>query len=148
MNKPFPGRGKDFPDTEPMVRGDDADTDTQPTPLGDSSPAGRALPDDLGLELAPVGAGEYELMAEVRKDGRVCPQPTRWLEFYRVLQDAAQGKAMPAPPLTGSAWASNSPAAKRLCFTAQATWAVQNGCLLPAFEFLSKLPRSDWYFGD
>jgi hypothetical protein len=149
MNKPFPGRGQDFPDTEPMLpRGEEADSDTQPMPLAGSAPAGHVLPDDLGLELAPMGGGDYDLMAEIRKDGRVCPQPTRWLEFYRVLQDAAQGAALPAPPLTGSAWASSSPASKRLCFSAQATWAVQNGCVVPVCEFLSNLPRTDWYFGD
>jgi hypothetical protein len=149
MNKPFPGRGQDFPDTEPMQpHGEDADADTQPAPLADSSPAARALADDLGLELAPIGGADYDLMAEIRKDGRVCPQPTRWLEFYRVLQDGAKGAALPAPPLTGSAWASSSPASKSQCFSAQATWALQNGCGAPACEFLSKLTRTDWYFGD
>jgi hypothetical protein len=150
MNKPFQGRGKDFPDTEPMVRhGDEsADLETQPMPLTASAPAGPKIPDTLGLELAPVGAGEYELMAEVRKEGRVCPQPTRWLEFYRLLQDAGKDAALPQPPLTGSSWASSSPTAKRNCFVAQATWAVQNDCIVPACEFLVALPKSDWFYGD
>jgi len=152
MNKPTLG-GKDFPDTEPLSMvppGEEASfslADTQPAPLDGAPAAAPVIPDLLGLELAPVGAGEYELMAEVRKDGRICPQPTRWLEFYRVLQDAAKGAALPAPPMTGSAWAANSPVAKRNCFVAQVEWAVKNDSMIPAYEFLSALPKSDWYHG-
>ena len=150
MNKPTLG-GKDFPDTEPLSMvppGEEASySDTQPAPLAGAKAAAPVIPDSLGLELAPVGAGEYELMAEVRKDGRICPQPTRWLEFYRVLQDGAKGAALPPPPLTGSAWASNSPTSKRNCFAAQVEWAVKNDCMVPAYEFLSALPKSDWYHG-
>ena len=150
MNKPFQGRGQDFPDTEPMVRhGDEtADGETQPMPLTASTPAQPKIPDTLGLELAPVGAGDYELMAEVRKDGRVCPQPTRWLEFFRLLQDAGKSAPLPQPPLTGSSWASSSPTAKRSCFVAQAEWAQQNDLVVPACEFLVRLSPTDWYYGN
>ena len=130
MNKPL-GQGADFPSTEPL-------------PL---EPLAQGIP-ELSLELAPVGGGEDDLMRETRKDGRVCPLPTRWLEFYRVLQDAAPGAPLPPPPVTGSAWASTPPNAKRACFAEQAAWAVQHGAVQPAFDFLSSLPRTDWYHGD
>jgi hypothetical protein len=144
------GAGQDFPDTEPfsmVPQGEEANFgETQPMPL--ASPAAPVIPDTLGLELAPVGGGEQDLMLEARKDGRICPLPTRWLEFYRVLQDNARGAALPAPPLSGSSWASASPAAKRSAFEAQLAWATQQGCGAPAYAFLSSLGKSDWYFGD
>ncbi|MDE2607336.1 MAG: hypothetical protein KGL68_15580 [Burkholderiales bacterium] len=148
MNNPKSGQGRDFPDTEPlsMVPHAEEYAATEPMPLAELHPAA-AAPGGLSLELAPVGAGEYELMAEIRKEGRICPLPTRWLEFYRVLQDAAHGAALPAPPMSGSAWAANTPATKRNCFAAQVAWAVEQGCVPQAYEFLSALPKSDWYYG-
>jgi len=146
------GKGKDFPDTEPfsmVSQGEEAAYgETQPMPLTPAAPAAPAIPDTLGLSLAPVGGNEHDLMQEVRKDGRVSPQPTRWLEFYRVLQDNARGAALPAPPLTGSAWASSSPTLKRNAFQAQVKWAMENGCNAAAYDFLSSLQKSDWYHGD
>ncbi|RZI63670.1 MAG: hypothetical protein EOP80_21970, partial [Variovorax sp.] len=75
-----------FADTEPLSLADDhLYAPTEPAPLMPDLP--RAAAEPLGLSLAPLEVGEYELMAEIRKDNRVCPLPTRWLEFYRVLQD-------------------------------------------------------------
>lgn len=99
-----------------------------------------------GLSLAPIEPTAYELKAVVQKDNRVCPQPTRWLEFYRILQERARGQRLPSPPLTGSAWAATPAAAKRQCFREQLDWAEANGCLPAAFEFLSSLPDSDWSY--
>lgn len=152
MNKPTWGK-KDAPaddaaSTLPMsLATDDQYANTVPQPLEPA--AAKPLSLDLdGLSLAPVAAGEYELMAEIKRDGRVCPLPTRWLEFYRVLQDNAAGAQLPAPPLTGSAWASTPAAAKRMCFREQAEWAVAHNCVAAAFHFLDKLPKTDWYYGD
>jgi len=153
MNKPLFGGKKEsqFADTEPMpnmpmgLATDDQYANTVPQPL--ERPAAPAIP-DLGLSLAPVAAGEYELMALTRKDGRVCPTPTRWLEFYRVLQDNARGAALPPPPLTGSAWASTPASAKRQCFVTQVEWAVKHDCITPAYEFLDALAKTDWHYGD
>lgn len=141
------GAGNDFPDTEPFSLVPHHDADTQPAPL-EPSVAAPKIPDTLGLELAPVGSNHEDLLVEIRKDGRICPQPTRWLEFYRVLQDNARGAALPEPPLTGSSWAASSPAAKRNTFQAQVDWVVAQGINAPAYEFLSGLTRSDWYHGD
>jgi hypothetical protein len=159
MNKPLFGKKpSQFADTEPastlpLTLSTDADFDapTEPMPLGAAKPAKPSIADipELNLSLAAQEAGEYELMAELGKDNRVCPQPTRWLEFYRVLQDAAgpSGK-LPTPPLTGSAWAATPPSAKRMCFREQAEWAVKNGCVVKAYEFLDKMGKSDWLYAD
>jgi hypothetical protein len=101
------------------------------------------IPD--GLSLAPVEVTLYEVMAEVRRDNRVCPQPTRWLEFYRLLQDGAQGRPLPSPPLSGSAWLATPAMAKRQCFHEQVEWASANGCLQAVYGFLKSLPPADWH---
>lgn len=145
MNRSSQRDDDDFPPTQPRLAADEEQSyaQTSPAPLAPAP----AFSLDASLELAPIGAGEYELMAETRKDGRVCPQPTRWLEFYRILQDAARGGALPPPPLTGSAWAATPPDTKRACFAEQAAWAVRQGCIAEAHAFLSALPASDWHYG-
>jgi hypothetical protein len=154
MTKPLWGRPKDFPDTEPMSTlprvppGEEGlYAETQPLPLmplAAPAPAPRAFSD--GLSLAPIEATLYEVLGVARKDNRVCPQPSRWLEFYRVLQDAVGlGRPLPAQPLVGSAWASTPPLAKRMAFHEQLEWADKNGCLQPAYEYLKSLRDADWY---
>lgn len=125
----------------------DAFPDTEPMALEPQAPAPKRDPfaDLGGLSLAPAEVTLYEAMAELHKDNRVCPLPTRWLEFYRVLQDAAAGKKLPSPPFSGSAWASTPVAAKRACFREQMEWAEANACLQPAYEFIKALPDSDWF---
>lgn len=141
------GRGQPFADTEPgtvpMSYGDDiGDFDTVPMPLlHPATPAPRAA-----RAAPPRGADLHEVLAEVRRDHRVCPQPTRWLEFFRVLQNAAEGARLPAPPLTGSAWAATPALAKRMCFHDQVEWAAAQGCLQPAWEFLRQLADNDWHY--
>ena len=141
MNKPTPGRPLDFPDTEPLPHDPSAYAETQPQPLPEAKPA---LSLD-NLSLAPVEVSLYEVMGLASKNNRVCPQPSRWLEFYRLLQDNAPGAGRPPEPLVGSAWASTPPLAKRMCFQQQLEWADTNKALQPAFEFLKELRESDWY---
>lgn len=146
-NKLFPNSEPPFPDTEPMSQpmqygGENSFAPTEPQPLG-------KLPGeiDLGaLSLAPAETTLYEALAEIRRDNRVCPLPTRWLEFYRLLQESSDGTPLPPQPLTGSAWASTPALAKRMCFREQVEWADRHGCLKPAFEFIEKLPDSDWHY--
>jgi hypothetical protein len=147
MTKPPWAKAKDFPDTEPMVRpGEDgAYADTAPQPLASVRPAAPAFPDGLSLELAPVEISLYEVMAEARKNNRVCPQPTRWLEIYRLLEQSAAGAALPAAPLVGSAWASTPPLAKRMCFHEQLEWAAAHDCLNPVYDYLKNLSDPEWY---
>ena len=156
MNKPLWGKKPpQFADTEPastapLTLATDADFDapTEAMPLSPAKPAKPSIADipELNLSLAPQQADEYELMAELSKEDRVCPHPTRWLEFYRILENAAGSEKLPSPPLTGSAWAATPPSAKRMCFREQAEWAVKHGCLPQAYEFLQKLPKSDWLY--
>jgi hypothetical protein len=136
-----------FAETAPMslpmeTAGDPQYADTVPSPLT-PVPAKRPF-DEMSLSLAPVEATLYETMALLRKEDRVCPQPTRWLEFYRILQDS-RVTPLPSSPLTGSAWAATPAMAKRQCFLEQVEWADRNGCLPQVHEFLQALPSSDWF---
>lgn len=130
-----------FPDTEPLTQpmagSETWDAPTEPMPLRADPPV---------LSLAPKELTLYEVLAAMRKDNRVCPQPTRWLEFYRLLETRVPGAALPAAPLTGSAWAATPPLAKRMCFREQVEWADAHGLLQEAYEFLDALPESDWHF--
>jgi len=146
MNKPPKGKSQDFPDTEPIIVPEASepsfDSPTEPMGLMPSA-APRGLPDSL--ELAPIEVTLYEVMGIARKDNRVCPQPSRWLEMYRILQDKAGLHALPSQPLVGSAWAATPPMAKRMAFHEQLEWADKNHCLTPVHEFLKTLRDSDWY---
>ena len=88
----------------------------------------------------------HDLIAEVRKANRVCPQPVPWQEFYRLLQDLNEGHPLPAAPLVGKAWSSTPTLAKRMCFREQVEWAVKHDCIIAAHTFLKVLPESDWYY--
>lgn len=129
-----------FPETAPMsLPMDDGAgaeyAETQPMALA---------PAFEELSLAPITPTAYEVNALVQKGNRVCPHPSRWLEFYRILQEAAGGRRLPSPPLTGSAWAATPLAAKRQCFREQLEWAEAHGCITAVYEFLTSLPDSDW----
>jgi len=125
MNQKLANGPKDFPDTEPMMPDTPAALDQ--------------------LSLAPVEATLYDVTALLRHGDRICPQPSRWLEFYRVLQEAAPGTERPPEPLVGSTWASSPPVAKRTCFQQQIEWADTHKVLQPAYDFLKSLRDSDWY---
>jgi hypothetical protein len=146
MKKSLPGATPDFPDTEPAslphLPGDDPGHAERAQPPAKA----RAAADPFGLSLAPVETSLYEVMSAVSKDNSVCPQPTRWLELYRILQDAGRGKTLPTPPLTGSAWAATPALAKRMCLREQLEWADRNGCLQPVFTFIQGLPDTDWHY--
>jgi hypothetical protein len=142
-----------FPDTEPMSQsmhhaGDTFYDDTVPMPLEPltETPAAKSYDRMGALSLAPVEVTLYEALAEIRKDNRVCPLPTRWLEFHRLLLEEGDGSSLPPHPLTSSAWASTPPLAKRMCFRQQVEWADAHGCLAPAVEFLRSLPDTDWNY--
>jgi len=149
MKKRAGGTARDFPDTEPQSTlpmippGEEAAyADTRPSPLADLRAAAPVV-----LALAPLEVTLYDLMAEIRKDNRVCPMPTRWLEFYRLLEVHAGAAALPPPPLVGSAWAATPAMAKRMCFREQVEWAAAQHCINLAHGYLKGLAEADWHYG-
>ncbi|MBK6006811.1 hypothetical protein JJB11_11980 [Ramlibacter ginsenosidimutans] len=137
-----PSISQDFPDTQPitvpMEFEASLDAPTEPMGLMD-------MPAYGGLELAPIEVTLYEVTGLTRKDNRVCPQPSRWLEMYRILQDQPGRDGLPPDPVVGSAWASTPPLAKRMAFHEQLEWADRNHCLTPVHEYLKTLRDVDWY---
>jgi hypothetical protein len=144
MSKPSSQRNQDFPETQPitvpMEFEASMDAPTQPMGLPPTSAPGLGA-----LELAPIEVTLYDVTGLTRKDDRVCPQPSRWLEMYRILQEQPGRGRLPAEPVVGSAWASTSPLAKRMAFNEQLEWADRNRCLTPIHEYLKTLRDADWY---
>ncbi len=146
MSKPVWGKARpSFADTEPastlpmVLPGEEqAYADTAPQPLVRIAAKDIAAPRQ--------GSTVHDLMALIRKDNRVCPQPVRWEEFYRLLRDLSEGLALPSPPLVGEAWKGTPDLPKRMCFCEQVEWAAGNNCLIAAYTFLKVLPASDWHY--
>ncbi|MDB5898031.1 MAG: hypothetical protein JWP22_702 [Ramlibacter sp.] len=147
LGKPWiKGAARSFAETEPitvpMAYGVDFDAPTEPLPL---LPTPGPAPQPLAL--APQEVRLYDVIAEIRKNNRVCLQPTRWLEFYRMLEAHADGQALPPEPFTGSAWAATPALAKSMCFRHQVEWAATHNLMNTTWLFLQSLPESDWHYG-
>jgi hypothetical protein len=84
------------------------------------------------------------------KDLRVCPQPTRWLELYELLERHAKmsNVSAPARPLILGAWWEASDADKRQRLKQQVSWAAEQQCLEEVTSMLSSLSESDWSHAD
>ena len=148
MIKPLWSRAKSSPDSDapstlPMVLPgeESAYEQTTPMPLASVRPATPPPPPAYPPEITL-----YDLMALIRRDNRVCPQPARWLEFYALLEQLSGGAKMPAPPLVGAAWAATPALAKRMCFREQVEWAAANNVKNAAWQYLRALPQADWYY--
>jgi hypothetical protein len=143
----FPwSRPKEFQDTEPastlpvVPPGEEAGyAVTAPLPLGTVRAAASA-------SAAPAEPTLADLLIEIRRNNRVCPQPIAWEAFYRLLGENAAGAPLPARPLVGRDWASTPALAKRMCLRAQVEWAAGHDCVNAAYRYLSKLPDAEWHY--
>ncbi len=131
-----------FSDTEPMS--------TLPMiPPGEEQAYAATAPQPLVRVVADIAGPRntlHELMAEIRKNNRVCPQPQRWTEFYQLLEELGDGATPPPSPLVGPAWSTTPALAKRMCFREQVEWAAAHNCIIAAFTFLKVLPDADWHY--
>lgn len=146
MTQPPWSRADSFTDSEPastlpmIPPGEESGyADTTPVPLASVRPVAPS-------PLAPLRITLFDLMAEIRKNNRVCPVPTRWLDFYRLLEEAAAGAPLPSPPLVGAAWAATPSLAKRMCFREQLEWAAAHDCMNPVYQYLKSLGEADWHY--
>lgn len=86
------------------------------------------------------------VMAEVRRNARVCPQPAEWMKLYVLLASHCPSESrMPPQPLAGDVWKVTPVAAKRMCFIEQIEWAARHGCLQAVFDMLQALGDDQWY---
>ena len=91
-----------------------------------------------------------QVIAETQKNGRVCPQPQRWNELYKLLPDRKRKDNgwEPALPLILGAWWDTPMLSKTIRFREHLEWADAHGVLAKVFEFMTNLPEEEWYHGE
>ena len=103
-----------------------------------------------GSPLRPAASsgtsGIEKLIDETRRNNRVCPQPPKWLELDALLRGSAPKAAgsLP-PPLAQREWNTTTSLAKRLMFRSVVDWAVTNGQVEAALNFVRALPEEQWH---
>ena len=92
-----------------------------------------------------------DALAEATKNGRVCPQPSRWNALYELLPSRHRsGNGWePALPLILAAWHETPALMKALRLREHLEWAAGHGALDQVHSFMASLPESDWFhYGD
>ncbi len=91
-----------------------------------------------------------QAIAEAKKNGRVCPQPQRWNELYKLLPDKKRkgGGWEPALPLMLAAWWDTPILSKTIRFREHLEWADAHGVLDKVFKLIKNLPEEEWYHGE
>jgi hypothetical protein len=88
------------------------------------------------------------LITYVTENGRICPQPQRWNELWKLLpnrQQNANGGWNPPLPLILGAWHYATGLEKILRLREHMEYAHQNGVFEEVNRFLRSLAESDWY---
>jgi hypothetical protein len=88
-----------------------------------------------------------ELSALCTENGRICPQPQRWNELYKLLPNTNQvgaGWAPPLPLIQGGWWHS-SDSEKQQRLAVHIRWAAEHGALDAVAAYLASLKEDDWY---
>jgi len=88
-----------------------------------------------------------EVVAEVQKNNRVCPQPQKWQQLYEMLRNNLRegGGLEPSLPLILAAWWDTPALSKMLRLREHVEWAATHGCLEEVHSFLRKLPEDQWH---
>ena len=91
-----------------------------------------------------------ELIAFCGRNGRVCPQPLKWNELYKLLRSRAKrprgSRAGPDPPLILAAWHVSSDHQKRVRFISHLQWAHEYGDWDGVVKLVRSLPEDRWHF--
>jgi hypothetical protein len=88
-----------------------------------------------------------EILVEVKKNNRVCPQPQQWQQLYELLPDKKRkgGGWEPSLPLILAAWWDTPAISKMLRLREHIEWAATHGCLEQVYSFLQALPEEQWH---
>jgi hypothetical protein len=88
-----------------------------------------------------------EVLKEIQKNDRVCPQPQKWNELYQMLPNKKRkGNSWePSLPLILGAWWDTPAVSKMLRLREHIEWALKEGCLDEIYKFLSELKEEDWH---
>jgi hypothetical protein len=89
-----------------------------------------------------------QLITYCQENGRVCPQPSLWNDFWELLPDRNREGAgwEPSLPLILAAWHHSSDADKRIRLEEHIRWAEQHNGLEQASAYLRGLSESDWHY--
>ena len=91
-----------------------------------------------------------EVIKEIQKDGRVCPQPSKWQELWEMLPNKKRKGVRwePPLPLILAAWDDTPAISKKIRIHEHIRWAKKHGVLDTVYEFLKSLKKDDWYYGE
>ena len=82
-----------------------------------------------------------------KANGRVCPQPQRLNELYKLLPNTRQVGAgwVPSLPLILGGWWHSSDREKQERLEAHLRWAAEHEALEPVARLLHQLPATEWH---
>lgn len=88
-----------------------------------------------------------EVLTEIQKNNRICPQPQRWQQLYELLPDRKYKGAgwEPALPLILAAWWDTPAMLKIVRLREHIEWAATHGSLEQVHQFLLSLPEDEWH---
>lgn len=88
-----------------------------------------------------------QVLAEARKNERVCPQPKKWQQLYELLPEKTRkgGGWEPPLPLILAAWWDTPETSKMLRLREHIEWAAAHSCLDQIHLFLQALPEEEWH---
>ena len=94
----------------------------------------------LAEESRPLRGGYsvQEVMAEARRNNRVCPKEQEWLQLHAIL-----GPDAPVP-LTGAELKRTAPLLRRIRLRDQVEWAARTDQLLAVMDYLQGLREDQW----
>jgi hypothetical protein len=91
----------------------------------------------------PGGLGVDDVLAEARRNNRVCPKPLIWQRLYEYLPNKVAG--LPQVPATRSEWDRMSAMEKRARLRVHIEWAAGQGVLMQVHKALLGLPEERWH---
>jgi len=88
-----------------------------------------------------------EALEEAQRNNRVCPQPQKWNELYKLLPNKRRkgGGWEPPLPLILAAWWDTPAMPKMLRLREHIEWAYEQGCLDAVYEFMKNLKEEEWF---
>lgn len=91
-----------------------------------------------------------EVLAEVQKNKRVCPQPQRWQQLFDMLPDKQRKGSgwKPPAPLILAAWWDTPALSKMLRLREHIEWAASHGYIEEVSSFLRELTEDQWHHID
>jgi hypothetical protein len=100
------------------------------------------------IEEAPAAPAPGELtlddvLAEIRRNNRVCPKPTVWKKLYDYLPNKTS--QLVEVPATVQEWTMTPPLQKRARLRQHIEWAAAQGVLKQVHKALVALPEEKWH---